>query len=70
MKYIKLNMKGFLGTFLHTFQAQDAFCAVFSAAGVVGNLYLHGADPTAFAAGVAFVCIIFDPEQGKIAGRF
>ena len=54
------------GAAFHAFHAQNALRAVFAAAGIVGNVYLHGADLFAFAAGDAFAVVALYPEQGEI----
>ena len=54
------------GAAFHAFHAQNTLRAVFAAAGIVGNVYLHGADLFAFAAGDAFAVVALYPEQGEI----
>ena len=54
------------GAAFHAFHAQNALRAVFAAAGIVGNVYLHGADLFAFAAGDAFAVVALHPKQGEI----
>ena len=51
-------------------EAENAFGAVFSLTGVVGGVHVHRTHLPALSAGDAFVGIVFDPQQGEIAGRF
>ena len=50
-----------------TFVAEDAFRSIFSFAGFLVDLHVHGTDPQTFAAVDTFTLITMDPQQGEIA---
>ena len=47
---------------VYTFQAQDALCCVKTAAGIVGDVHIHGTDFFASAAGDAPICVVLHPH--------
>lgn len=61
------TLKGLFGAVLHAFHAENALCAVFSTAGIVGDIHVHGAHAPAFSALDAFAVVTGDTEQSKIA---
>ena len=63
-------MKRFEGAFFDAFKAEDALGAVFSAAAVVVDLHIHGADALAFAAVYTFALVAFHAEEGEVAHGF
>ena len=50
-----------------TFVAEDALRSIFSFAGFLVDLHVHGTDPQTFAAVDAFTLVTMDPQQGEIA---
>ena len=56
------DLQSVFGTGVHTFHTEDTFCAVFSAACVVGHVDFHGTDFFAFSAADALAFITGDPE--------
>ena len=61
------TLQGLFGAVLHAFHAENALCAVFSTAGIVGDIHVHGAHAPAFSALDAFAVVTGDTEQSKIA---
>ena len=57
----------FCGAGLCTLVAEDALRSVFSFAGFLVDLHVHGADPQTFSAMNALILIAVDSQQGKIA---
>ena len=57
------------GAAFYTLHAEYTLCCVFSVSGIIGDIYLHGADLFAFLAAHAFFLIAFYPQQRKIACR-
>ena len=60
-------MQRLCGTDFCTLAAEDALRSVFPSAGLLVDLYVHGADTQAFPAVDAFAFIAVDAQQGKIA---
>mgnify|MGYP006903153562 CR=1 FL=1 len=60
-------MQRLCGTDLRTLVAEDALRSVFPFAGLLVDLYVHGADTQAFPAVDAFTFIAVDTQQRKIA---
>ena len=60
-------MQRLCGADLRAFVAEDALCPVFSLAGLLVDLHVHGADPQTFSAMNALILIAVDAQQGKIA---
>ena len=60
-------MQRLCGTDLRTLAAEDALRSVFPSAGLLVDLYVHGADTQAFPAVDAFAFIAVDAQQRKIA---
>ena len=50
-----------------TFVAEDALRSIFSFAGFLVDLHVHGTDPQTFAAVDTFTLVTMDPQQGEIA---
>ena len=50
-----------------TFVAEDALRSIFSIAGFLVDLHVHGTDPQTFAAVDTFTLVTMDPQQGEIA---
>ena len=62
-------MQRFCGAGLRTLVAEDALRPTFPFAGFLIDLYVHGADPQAFAAVNAFAFVTVYTQHGKIAHR-
>ena len=60
-------MQRLCGADLRAFVAEDALCPVFSLAGLLVDLYVHGAGPQTFSAMNALILIAVDAQQRKIA---
>ena len=50
-----------------TFVAEDALRSIFSFAGFLVDLHVHGTDPQTFTAVDTFTLVTMDPQQGEIA---
>ena len=50
-----------------TFVAEDALRSIFSFAGFLVDLHVHGTDPQTFATVDTFTFVTMDPQQGEIA---
>ena len=62
-------MQRLCGADLRAFVAEDALWPVFSLAGLLVDLHVHGTDPQTFSAMNALILIAVDAQQGKIAHR-
>ena len=65
----KKSAQCFFRTNLRAFVAENALCSVLPLAGFFVYLYIHGADPQAFAAVNAFAFVTVYTQHGKIAHR-
>ena len=63
----KSSAQCFFRTNLRAFVAENTLRSVFSVAGFFIDLYIHGADPQAFAAVNAFAFVTVYTQHGKIA---
>ena len=60
-------MQRLCGADLRAFVAENALCPVFSLAGLLVDLHVHGTDPQTFSAMNALILIAVDAQQRKIA---
>ena len=65
----KVLMQSLFRAGFRAFVAENALCSVLPLAGFFVYLYIHGADPQAFAAVNAFAFVTVYTQHGKIAHR-